>query len=78
MMAKPTPLIIEAGTQKSLGACPQKLGPDKSERGFCGHPALLFRRCACQIPGGVGFDAICSLILSELIRAAFIRRIRSY
>jgi hypothetical protein len=53
------------------GACPQKPGPDKSERGFCGHPALLFRRCACQNPGGVGncvavgFDAICSLILPE-------------
>jgi hypothetical protein len=40
------------------GAWPQKLGPDKSERGFYGHPALLFRRCVCQNPGGVGFDAI--------------------
>jgi hypothetical protein len=67
MMAKPTPLLSGAGTQKSLGACPQKLGSDKSEHGFCGHPVLLFCRSACQSPGGVGFDAICSLILPELI-----------
>jgi hypothetical protein len=70
-MAKPTPLLSGAGTQKSLGACPQKLGPDKSEHDFCGHPALLSRKCACQNPGGVGFDAICSLILPELTRVDF-------
>jgi hypothetical protein len=51
----PTPLLGGAGTQKSSGVRPQKPAPEQVRVGFCGHPALLFRRCTCQNPGGVGY-----------------------
>jgi hypothetical protein len=70
MAAKPMSPLSGAGTQKSRGACPQKSVPEQVRADFRGHPVPLFRRCACQNPGDMGFD---SIFLFVLVRTGKIR-----
>jgi hypothetical protein len=76
-MAKPTPLIIEAGTRKSsrvpVEPGPVRKNPSQNKSGpvFADTPPYFFVGVPAKTSGGVGFDAICSLILSELIRVGF-------
>jgi hypothetical protein len=63
---KPTPLIVEAGTRKNRGACPQKPVPDTSGPIFAATPRCFFAGVPAKYPGGVGINAICSLIWPKL------------
>jgi hypothetical protein len=60
-IVKSTPLIIEAGAQKSRGACPQK-HPGQSRGIFAATPHCFFAGAPAKKPGGVDFGNTYSLI----------------
>jgi hypothetical protein len=47
---------------KKTGGLSAKTPRTKPGFGFCGHPAVLFYRCACRNSGGIGAKPECGVI----------------